>query len=131
MLPPVLDRFCCTFKDNADSFIKGSNRNFKQIHQMRVISANFCFISEIKITSDQDHLWSTSDSAGLRDTSSSISVTATLENAQRIVSKIPETAANEEDIAPLLQEFEDLTSQLQAELDKLSAVTNNLGPSSL
>lgn len=67
----------------------------------------------------------------LRDTSSSISVTATLENAQRIVSKIPGTAANEEDIAPLLQEFEDLTSQLQAELDKLSAVTNNLGPSSL
>ncbi|KAL0019875.1 hypothetical protein WJX79_007051 [Trebouxia sp. C0005] len=67
----------------------------------------------------------------LRDTSSSLSVTATLENAQRIVSKIPETAANEEDIAPLLQEFEDLTSQLQAELDKLSAVTNNLGPSSL
>ncbi|DBB01387.1 TPA: hypothetical protein ACH3X1_000055 [Trebouxia sp. C0004] len=67
----------------------------------------------------------------LRDTSSSISVTATLENAQRIVSKIPETAANEEDIVPLLQEFEDLTSQLQAELDKLSAVTDNLGPSSL
>lgn len=67
----------------------------------------------------------------LRDTSSSISVTATLENAQRIVSKIPETAANEEDIAPLLQEFEDLTAQLQAELDKLSAVTTNLGPSSL
>ena len=69
--------------------------------------------------------------AGLRDTSSSISVTATLENAQRIVSKIPATAANEEDIAPLLQEFEDLTAQLQAELDKLSAVTNNISPSSL
>ena len=69
--------------------------------------------------------------AGLRDTSSSISVTATLENAQRIVSKIPETAANEEDIAPLLQEFEDLTAQLQAELDKLSAVTNHLSPSRL
>lgn len=67
----------------------------------------------------------------LRDTSSSISVTATLENAQRIVSKIPETAANEEDIAPLLQEFEDLTAQLQAELDKLSAVTNHLSPSRL
>lgn len=69
--------------------------------------------------------------AGLRDTSSGISVTTTLENAQRIVSKIPETAANEEDIAPLLQEFEDLTAQLQAELDKLSAVTNNISPSSL
>lgn len=69
--------------------------------------------------------------AGLRDTSSSISVTATLENAQRIVSKIPATAANEEDIAPLLQEFEELTAQLQAELDKLSAVTNNISPSSL
>lgn len=67
----------------------------------------------------------------LRDTSSSISVTATLENAQRIVSKIPATAANEEDIAPLLQEFEELTAQLQAELDKLSAVTNNISPSSL
>ena len=58
-------------------------------------------------------------------------MTATLENAQRIVSKIPETAANEEDIAPLLQEFEDLTAQLQAELDKLSAVTENISPSSL
>lgn len=69
--------------------------------------------------------------AGLRDTSSSISVTATLENAQRIVSKIPATAANEEDIAPLLQEFEELTAQLQAELDKLSAVTKNISPSSL
>ena len=69
--------------------------------------------------------------AGLRDASSNISVTATLENAQRIVSKIPETAANEEDIVPLLQEFEDLTAQLQAELDKLSAVTNNIGRSSL
>ena len=69
--------------------------------------------------------------AGLRDTSSSISVTATLENAQRIVSRIPTTAANEEDIAPLLQEFEDLTAQLQAELDKLSAVTTNVSPSSL
>lgn len=75
--------------------------------------------------------WTILPYAGLRDTSSSISVTATLENAQRIVSKIPETAANEEDIAPLLQEFEDLTAQLQAELDKLSAVTNNISPSSL
>ena len=68
---------------------------------------------------------------GLRDTSSSISVTATLENAQRIVSKIPQTAANEEDIAPLIQEFEDLTAQLQTELDKLSAATSRLGPSRL
>ena len=58
-------------------------------------------------------------------------MTATLENAQRIVSKIPATAANEEDIAPLLQEFEELTAQLQAELDKLSAVTKNISPSSL
>ena len=47
------------------------------------------------------------------------------------MSKIPETAANEDDIAPLLQAFEDLTAHLQAELDKLSAVTNHLGPSRL
>lgn len=68
--------------------------------------------------------------ASLRD-SSNFSVTATLQNAQRIVSKIPETAANEEDIAPLLEEFEQLTAQLQAELDQLSAVTNNVSPSKL
>jgi len=49
-LQPVLDCFCCTFRDNTDSFIKGSNRDFKQIHQMCVIPAHF--ISEIKITSD-------------------------------------------------------------------------------
>ena len=58
-----------------------------------------------------------------------MSVTATLESAQRIVSKIPQTAANEEDIVPLLQEFEELTAQLQSELDKLSTVTKNLGSS--
>ena len=68
--------------------------------------------------------------AGLRD-SSNFSVTATLQNAQRIVSKIPETAANEEDIAPLLEEFEQLTAQLQAELDQLSAVTRNVSPAKL
>ena len=68
--------------------------------------------------------------AGLRD-SSNFSVTATLQNAQRIVSKIPETAANEEDIAPLLEEFEQLTAQLQAELDQLSAATRNVSPAKL
>ena len=68
--------------------------------------------------------------AGLRDISN-FSVTATLQNAQRIVSKIPETAANEEDIAPLLEEFEQLTAQLQAELDQLSAVTTNVSPAKL
>ena len=52
LLQPGLVRFCCTSRDNTDSFIKNSNRIFMQMHQMRSISAKLCFNAEINITSD-------------------------------------------------------------------------------